>query len=186
MDIQQELHLTFVIVTHDQEEAMTVADRIAVMDAGKIMQVATPPEIYEQPATRYVADFIGDINLVPVTVTSKSDAGYDLSAAELSVPIVSRDDRDLQLSSSAHFALRPEKLTVSHDPPENQKTNCAAGEVWDIGYVGDVSIVHVKLDSGFVFKSLVMNSARLVERPVSWGDRVWLSWADDAGLVLLS
>jgi len=183
-DIQQTLGLTFLIVTHDQEEAMTVADRVAVMDQGRIMQVATPAEVYEQPNSRYVADFIGDINLLEGRITGNANGVVKLDCAETGKGIEIDQTVEANAGATAWLAIRPEKVAISLDPPADQSTNCTAGEVWDIGYLGDVSIYHVRLPSGVTVRSTVTNRTRLVERPITWEDKVWLSWSRDAGVML--
>ena len=187
MDIQQTLGLTFLIVTHDQEEAMTVSDRIAVMDKGIIMQVATPAEIYEAPNSRYVADFIGDINILEGTVTQTDSA--------LGAPGLVRIDSD-GLSVAAEqecqavkgdqvaYAVRPEKVRISQEQPADTSLNAAYGEVWDIGYLGDFSVFLVKMEDGRIVRAAQANVSRLVDRPITFGDMVWLTWSRDAGLVL--
>jgi putrescine transport system ATP-binding protein len=183
IDLQVKLGMTFLIVTHDQEEAMTVADRIAVMDRGRIIQVATPSEIYEQPSTRYVADFIGDINLLEGKI-ARREGGTRLECAEAGVVVEASQTVDGAIGSTAWFAVRPEKVRISRDEPAYPSVNAVAGEVWDIGYLGDVSIYHVRLPSGATVKATVTNATRLVERPISWEDRVWLTWGRDSGVVL--
>ena len=187
MDIQQKLGLTFLIVTHDQEEAMTVSDRIAVMDKGEIVQVATPAEIYEAPNSRYVADFIGDINIVAGKLTALEDHGDSLLAK------VSCDGFDVSveqascaaaIGSEVAFAIRPEKVRISADPPADTTRNALHGEVWDIGYLGDFSVFIVKLADGQTFRAAQANVSRLVDRPITYGDMVWLTWPNEAGLVL--
>jgi len=185
MDLQQELGLTFVIVTHDQEEAMTVSDRIAVMDQGKLVQVATPAVIYESPNSRYVADFIGNVNFLSGKISQVSDTEIRLDSDEVACPIVAEHEHgEGSVGDEAWLAIRPEKMRISLDPPEDASINCASGEVWDIGYLGDLSVYHVRLDNGHVIKSTVTNQTRLIERPIGWDDKVWLSWPHDAGVVL--
>jgi putrescine transport system ATP-binding protein len=183
MHLRQKLGLTFLIVTHDQEEAMTVADRIGVMDQGRLMQVATPPEIYEQPSSRWVADFIGDVNLIEGRV---AQAGPDSSTimSESAGTLHAAAAADARPGDTVWVALRPEKVRISHEAPAAAGANCVAGQVWDIGYLGDVSIYKVRLDNGFVMKATAANMTRLIERPFGWEERVWLSWAPDAGVVL--
>jgi putrescine transport system ATP-binding protein len=184
-DIQNDLGLTFMIVTHDQEEAMTVADRIAVMNHGKVMQIATPSEIYEQPVSRYVADFIGDINMLEGRITGPITPGHVHMECVGTGAMVSVDqDLDAAPGDAAWFAIRPEKVTISADRPEDIGVNAVAGEVWDIGYLGDVSIYHVRLETGATVKATVTNRTRLVERPITWEDKVWLTWTRDGGVVL--
>jgi len=183
-DLQQQLGLTFVIVTHDQEEAMTVADRIAVMDRGRIVQVATPAEIYEQPNSRYVADFIGDINMIEGRVVSTGGGLLRLDAVGTGTSLEVYQDLAIEAGDTAWFAIRPEKVAISLDRPPSGEINAVEGEVWDIGYLGDVSIYHVRLPTGVTVKSTVTNRTRLVERPIGWDDKVWLSWTRDSGVVL--
>ena len=183
-DLQQNLGLTFLIVTHDQEEAMTVADRIAVMDRGKIKQIATPAEIYEQPNSRYVADFIGDINILEGRVASAGDGKVTLDCIGTGASIAVVQEFKAAIGSTAWFAIRPEKVEISLDRPQEGAANVIEGEVWDIGYLGDVSVYHVRLPTGAIVKSTVTNRTRLVERPISWDDKVWLSWSRDGGVVL--
>ncbi|MBO3758918.1 ABC transporter ATP-binding protein [Ciceribacter sp. L1K23] len=188
MDIQQNLGLTFLIVTHDQEEAMTVSDRIAVMDKGVIVQVATPAEIYEAPNSRYVADFIGDINIVD----GKLEKREQLGDGEM-VTVVCEGGLKVQVEqpvcaaepgAGVAFAIRPEKVRISVDPPADTSVNALHGEVWDIGYLGDFSVFIVKLANGTMFRAAQANVARLVDRPITIDDKVWLTWTPDAGLVL--
>ncbi|CAN5367780.1 ABC transporter ATP-binding protein [soil metagenome] len=186
IDLQQRLGLTFVIVTHDQEEAMTVADRIAVMDHGKVVQVATPAEIYEQPNSRYVADFIGDINMLEGRVVGDPKSGNVRMECIGTGGTVSVDQElDAKPGDAAWFAIRPEKVTIALDPPADPAVNALDGEVWDIGYLGDVSIYHVRLKTGATVKATVTNRTRLVERPITWEDKVWLTWGRDSGVVLV-
>ncbi|WLP54200.1 ABC transporter ATP-binding protein [Agrobacterium fabrum] len=187
MDIQTNLGLTFLIVTHDQEEAMTVSDRIAVMDKGNVVQVATPAEIYEAPNTRYVADFIGDINIFDANVVANaSDIGkpglvtLDCDGLKVSV----EQECAAAIGSQVAYAIRPEKVRISLDQPADSSINSAYGEVWDIGYLGDFSVFIVKLADGRVIRAAQANVSRLVDRPITFGDMVWLNWKPDSGLVL--
>jgi putrescine transport system ATP-binding protein len=179
-DLQSRLGLTFVIVTHDQEEAMSLADRIGVMEHGRLAQVATPPEIYEQPNSRWVAQFVGDVNLLEgkIIATDAGGALVDTPAGELRVK-----PADAKAGDTVYVALRPEKLRLSREPPPGEE-NRIAGQVWDIGYLGDLSLYQVKTDSGLMLKVSVANLTRLIERPISWDDRVWLSFAPEAAVVL--
>jgi putrescine transport system ATP-binding protein len=185
ISLQETLGLTFIIVTHDQEEAMTVADRISVMNHGRIIQVATPAEIYEAPNSRYVADFIGSVNLFEATVAAASAEAVQLAAAD-GFSICAAGNVALAKGDAAWFAVRPEKVRIAHDAPPESGMNAVAGEVWDIAYFGDMSLYNVRLDSGKQVRASLMNAVRAVERPISWEDRVWLSWAPDAGVVLTS
>ncbi len=199
MDLQQRLGTTFVIVTHDQEEAMTVAHRIAVMDRGEIVQVATPQEIYEQPGSRWVAAFIGDVNLIEGGVVETNGAGAvieDAGGRRFQVA----DTDGLAAGTRVAIALRPEKLRIAREadgsmsdgtaPDGNTPhgntphSNTIRGRVWDIGYLGDTSIYQVRLDDGTPMKASVANVTRMVERPITWDDEVLLSWAPSAAVLL--
>lgn len=181
-DLQYDLGLTFVVVTHDQEEAMTMADRIAVMDAGQIRQVATPAEVYEAPNSRFVADFIGSINLFDGEVTRSDAALTELQSPEGFV-IRSVDGQSRGVGETLTIGLRPEKISVTHTKPASG-VNAVEGEVWDLAYLGDMSIFHVKLDSGKIVKASVVNASRSGSEVFTYHDRVWLSFAEDAGVVL--
>ena len=162
---------------------MTVADRIGVMDQGRLIQVATPPEIYEQPNCKWVADFIGDVNLIegrvaaldgPSTTIMSPDAGRLRAAGP----------NGAGPGDTVWVAVRPEKVRISLAPPAAVDANCVAGQISSIGYLGDLSIYKVRLDSGIVMKAAATNMTRLIERPFGHDERVWLSWAPDAGVVL--
>lgn len=187
MDIQHTLGLTFLIVTHDQEEAMTVSDRIAVMDKGVIVQVDTPAAIYEAPNSRYVADFIGDINIMEGTVVSSSESQGPHSAVTLDcdgVSVAIEQECPASAGERVAFAIRPEKVRISADQPADTTVNAVYGEVWDIGYLGDFSVFLVSLPDGRIVRAAQANVFRLVDRPITFGDMVWLTWPRDAGLVL--
>jgi putrescine transport system ATP-binding protein len=185
MDLQTKLGLTFVVVTHDQEEAMTIADRIAVMNHGRMVQIDTPAAIYEQPNSRYVADFIGDINLIEGQLVA-SPEGTARIRSESVGGIIETDHEGASGADGATvwFAVRPEKVRISQEPPAAGSVNVLEGTVWDIGYLGDVSVYRVRLANGAVMKATTANVTRLVERPIGWEDKVYLSWPRDAGIVL--
>ena len=186
MDIQVELGMTFLIVTHDQEEAMTVSDRIAVMNHGVIAQIGTASEIYEQPASRYVADFVGDINLIDGKVTAVDDGVATLSCQGVDATVVAEaGPGGIAVGADASFAIRPEKVQISLEPPPAGTPNVLTGEVWDIGYLGDISVYRVRLDGGSIVKATVANLTRIVERPITWEDKVFLTWPVDAGVILV-
>jgi putrescine transport system ATP-binding protein len=185
MELQRSLKTTFIIVTHDQEEAMTVADRIAVMDHGRIAQVAVPEEIYEQPVNRYVAEFIGDVNLIQATVISGDGDATRLQSPQLEAVLQIAPPHDTAPGTNAAIALRPEKITISRVPSQEIRSNVARGIVVDIAYLGDLSIYHVRLPSGFVMKAASPNLRRRTEGEIAWNDEVTLSWTPDAGVLLL-
>jgi putrescine transport system ATP-binding protein len=183
MDLQHKLGLTFVIVTHDQEEAMTVADRIGVMNAGALVQVATPPEIYEQPSSRWVAGFIGDVNLIEGKVVS-SGLGQLMIDSAAGGRLLVAHRADLATGTAVSVALRPEKIQIDAEVDRAGSENNFTGRVVDVGYLGDMSIYKVRLDNGLDLRAAVANRTRLIERPIGAGDRVWLSWLPEAGVVL--
>jgi putrescine transport system ATP-binding protein len=182
VDLQQDLGLTFVVVTHDQEEAMTMADRIAVMKDGRILQVATPAEVYEAPASRFVADFIGTVNLI------EGKAEKAGSITEISSPhgfsIRVENGTAAAKGDRVWFTIRPEKLKVTATKPKGAEFNAVEGEIWDIAYLGDMTIYHIRLDDGFIVKASAVNDARAAKEPLTWHDRAWVSFSPDAGVVL--
>jgi putrescine transport system ATP-binding protein len=182
MHLKERLGLTFVIVTHDQEEAMRVADRIGVMNQGRLVQVATPPEIYEHPNSRWTADFVGEVNLIEGRVIATGAAGTTVASATVGT-LRAAAAPDAKVGDTVWVALRPEKIRIGHTAPPADE-NRAGGEVWDIGYLGDFSVYKVRLEDGAFIKVAVANMTRMVERPIAVGDRVWLTWATDAGVVL--
>jgi putrescine transport system ATP-binding protein len=148
MDLQKRLGTTFVIVTHDQEEAMTVAHRIAVMNQGRVAQVAPPPELYEHPVSRWVAGFVGDVNLLEGVVVAADANG---------VAIEGQGGRRYRAAGAeakpgekVALALRPEKLRLLAREPEGAGENCLAGHVHDIAYLGDISLYRIRLDDAAV------------------------------------
>ncbi|MEQ8480887.1 MAG: ABC transporter ATP-binding protein [Hoeflea sp.] len=182
MDLQQELGLTFMIVTHDQEEAMTMSDRIAVMDKGVIVQTGTPAEIYEAPNSRYVADFIGSVNTLEGKVTALGDDQVVLDGPDGKITGATRETAPKE-GATAWFAIRPEKISVSRTRPEGA-VNALEGEVWDIAYLGDMTVINVRLGSGTVMQAALLNRLRLVEDPIGYDERIWLSFGADSGIVL--
>lgn len=184
MDIQEKTGTTFVIVTHDQEEAMTVASRVAVMDEGRLIQVDTPARIYETPTSVYVADFIGDVNIIEGHGTKSGD-GYDVTFAEGQPVLHAKTSRDLGSAGKCYLAIRPEKVSISAEKPEG-KTNLVKGAILDIAYLGNLSTYHVKLASGQIIKAQTANTRRIARRDLTWEDEVWLSWTETAAVVLES
>jgi putrescine transport system ATP-binding protein len=182
IELQARLGTTFVIVTHDQEEAMTVAGRIAVMQHGRIVQVGTPSDIYEQPSSRYVAGFVGDVNLIEGRLAATGPSG-SLIDSVAGVRLVVAQRVDGGAGATVWVALRPEKVRIALEQPSAAE-NRVAGRVSEIGYLGNVSVYKVRLDNGFMLKAQAANLTRLVERPIKVDERVWLSWTPDAGVVL--
>lgn len=183
MDIQEKTGTTFVIVTHDQEEAMTVASRVAVMDEGKLIQVATPDVIYENPSSTYVADFIGDVNLIEGKA-SPIDGGIDINWAEGQPKLHCKTDKHFDSGQTCYLAIRPEKVAIHAEEPEAD--NKLQGKVLDIAYLGNISTYHVELATGHVIKAQTANNRRIARRSFTWEDNVWLSWTETAGVALAS
>jgi putrescine transport system ATP-binding protein len=185
MDIQVELGITFIIVTHDQEEAMTMSDRIAVMDHGKLVQVGPPGEIYEQPNSKYVADFIGDINLMEGRVTGRTGSTVEIET-ETGRRLVVDSAEEVAVGQTASIAVRPEKMRIDLDPPQPGTANVIEGEIFDIGYLGDWTnfLVEVPGIEGKHLRASRANMSRFVERPITWDDKVFVSFTPDAGVLL--
>ncbi|MBX5142862.1 ABC transporter ATP-binding protein [Rhizobium lentis] len=183
MDLQQTLGLTFVVVTHDQEEAMTMADRIAVMSHGQVVQVATPGEIYEAPNCRFVADFIGDVNIFDGKVTTSGSGAVEISV-ESGLTIRTAATEAPATGSTVGFAIRPEKIRVTRTAPANASVNAAKGEIWDIAYLGDMTVFHIKLPGGKFVRASSLNAQRSVEDPFTYDQEVWVSFDENGGVLL--
>jgi len=183
MDIQEKTGTTFVIVTHDQEEAMTVASRIAVMDHGKVVQVDTPAQVYEVPNSVYVADFIGDVNLIKGDFARTGPESGKITYSNKEPAISAEVFEDISDGQSVTYAIRPEKIRVTADKPDD-RVNAAYGKIIDIGYLGNVSTYHVELAGGQMVKVAMTNSTRVDRRDFTWDDDVWVSWRESAGVVL--
>ncbi len=183
MDIQEKTGTTFVIVTHDQEEAMTVASRVAVMDHGRLIQVDTPDRIYESPNSIYVADFIGDVNIIRGKAGVTDGNGTLVHWAKGRDALIGPARDGVDEGNGCAIAIRPEKIRISADRPDGLR-NVVQGKVLDIAYLGNVSTYHVELPTGHVIKAQTANTRRIARRGFTWEDRVWLSWSDTAGIVL--
>ncbi len=184
MGIQESLGTTFVIVTHDQEEAMTVSSRIAVMRDGELAQVSTPTDLYERPDTRFVADFIGEVTILEGRVTTASRGGVGLAVLEGAEDLRVVTDATPPSGTTAWLALRPEKVSISRAKPEAD--NAVSGKVLDIAYLGNISTYHVELANGSIIKAQESNRARSDRRDITWEDAVWVAWEEDAGVLLLA
>ena len=183
MDLQQELGLTFVVVTHDQEEAMTMADRMAVMDKGRIEQIGTPTEVYEAPQSRFIADFIGSVTTLEGIVEKAEGGTVEIAAAD-GFAIRVKSDVQPEKGSTVWFAVRPEKLRVSAKKPKSSAVNAVEGTIWDIAYLGDMTVYHVRLPSTKVIKITELNATRTSANVLTWDDQVWVTFDDAAGVVL--
>jgi len=184
MNIQDELGITFVVVTHDQEEAMILSTRIAVMDEGRFEQVGRPKEVYEYPANRFVADFIGNINMFEGTVDAVTDGSISVSADEADSPLSGLTDRSMQIGDKVCIAVRPEKIYISDNEPANPEDTRLAGVVHDLGYFGNLSIYRIRLKSGKIVQVSAQNRRRSAERHLEWDDEVFISWRPRSAVVL--
>ncbi|NDW45824.1 ABC transporter ATP-binding protein [Ruegeria sp. PrR005] len=183
MDIQEKTGTTFVIVTHDQEEAMTVASRVAVMDQGQLMQVSTPDRIYETPNSVYVADFIGDVNIIQGRATPEGEETYRIDWSEGVQPLTAKSSNEFAAGQTCHLAIRPEKVAITAERPEDA-ANAVQGRVHDIAYLGNLSTYYVELPNGTIIKAQTSNTRRISRRTFTWEDTVWLSWTATAGVLL--
>jgi len=180
MDLQRKLGLTFVIVTHDQSEAMIVADRIGVMDHGWLRQVAQPADIYERPNSRWVADFIGDVNLFEGVVGEDGLSVEGTPAGTLRVAA----KIDAKPGATVWLAVRPEKMRIASEAPQPPPENCAAGTIVDIGYLGELTIYKLRLADGAIVTAAVVNAGHAAGAPIDWDERAWMSFAPDVAIVL--
>ena len=183
VNIIEQVGVTCVMVTHDQEEAMTMATRIAVMDQGWIQQIGKPDDIYEQPANRFVASFIGSVNLIEGVIDEDLPEYVTVRTADFPAPIYVGHGITGYEGQPVAFALRPEKVHIAKDEPEGD-TNKARGVVEDIAYFGSHSVYHVRLPSGAKILSNFANMKRWDSDGITWNDEVWVSWDDNDGVVL--
>ena len=181
VNIIESVGVTCVMVTHDQEEAMTMAGRVAVMSEGRFLQVGAPGDVYETPATRFVADFIGNVNLMDGRLTTDERDHCTVTCADCT--------HDVGHGVTGHagmavtVALRPEKITLSRDEPAGPHNRVSA-TVKEISYFGSYTVFQLALPSGAMLKVSCANTERHAEHPVTWGDTVWARWTDTAQVVL--
>jgi putrescine transport system ATP-binding protein len=188
MQLQRRLGMTFVIVTHDQEEAMTVADRIGVMDAGRLEQVATPRQLYEAPASRWVAEFVGDVNIFEGQTGSRQGSRLMIATKDAGMIAVAEPAQPIT-KSLVCVAIRPEKVKLSRRGPVSDAVNSHAinrleGVVTDVSYLGGVTSYKVKLDSGAVLRSSMANTARIDIDAYHASQRVVVWFTPDDCMVL--
>lgn len=186
MNIQEQLGVTFIVVTHDQEEAMTLSTRIAVMDAGRFQQIGTPTEIYEFPDTRQVATFIGNVNMFEGRVTENGPDHVSVVSKKPDCNFYIDHGLSIQEGSKVWVALRPEKITISKQPPENNSFNTIKGMVHDIGYLGGTSTYRVQVDNDTIMAVTSPNQVRPKDGnpPIDWDEEVYLSWEASSSVVL--
>ena len=187
INIQDKIGVTFIVVTHDQEEAMTLATRIAVMDKGLIRQTGTPTEIYEFPKTRFVADFIGSINIFDGEVKSSARNKVTVASPNLGADVTVDHAGALANGAKISIAVRPEKIAIERKKPGAKAAdNAIAGKVVDLGYFGKDSLYRIKLASGAMVRVNAVNNRRAgeAERVAVWEDDVWLTFAPSSVIVL--
>ncbi len=182
VNIIEQVGVTCVMVTHDQEEAMTMASRIAVMSEGSFLQVGAPAEIYETPATRFVADFIGNVNLMDGTVSEDWPDHVIIDCADCR-QYVGHGITGTQ-GMAVSVALRPEKIALTRDAPADTAFNAVQGTIKEMSYFGSFSVYHVALASGAMLKVSQANTQRHRDDELTWGDRAWAHWSPLAHVVL--
>jgi putrescine transport system ATP-binding protein len=181
--IQERLGVTFVVVTHDQEEAMTLATRIGVMNRGEIVQVGTPTDIYEYPASRFVADFVGSVNMFEGRLIEDEADHVRIESGELGGTVYVDHGISAAPSATVWTAIRPEKINIDRTRPDG-RDNCVRGVVREIAYMGDTSIYLVRIDSGRMIRVSRPNIVRQAEDRISWDETVYLSWHSSSPIVL--
>jgi putrescine transport system ATP-binding protein len=198
VNLQEKLGVTFVVVTHDQEEAMTLASRIGVMNHGRIVQVGTPHEIYEFPGTRFVSEFIGNVNMFEGRIMADEPGYVTIDSRELGAPIYVGHGVSTAPDAVVWAAVRPEKIMITRDEPpaplgvpqtmlpqdDGAQFNTAQGLIKEIAYMGDTSIYIVQLDSGKQLRVTQPNTHRHADSPFTWEERVWISWHESSAVVV--
>lgn len=185
VNIQQRLGVTFVVVTHDQEEAMAIATRIGIMASGRISQVGTAREIYEFPGSRFVADFIGSVNIFEATVVAEEKNFVHLRSAEAGCDIHVGHGISCTPNQRMWYALRPEKVTLTRAKPDGV-VNTVPGTVEEISYLGSNSLYHLSLATGKRVIAARTNFERVAEDDIRTGEQAYVSWEPTAGVVLSS
>jgi putrescine transport system ATP-binding protein len=183
ISLQDKLGVTFIVVTHDQEEAMTLASRIGVMNHGEIVQAGTPSEIYEFPNSRFVADFVGSVNMFEGKLIEDEPDYVRIGSAELGGSIYVSHGISAPPGATVWAALRPEKVFMSISAPAGGADNVVRGAVQDIAYLGDLSIYLVKLPTGKVVRVTQPNTSRHAEA-IGWDQQVYLSWDSTSPVVV--
>jgi len=185
VNIQERTGTTFIIVTHDQEEAMTMASRLAVMDRGTLAQIGTPGEVYEYPNSRFTAEFLGTANILEGVIERGEGGGARIGSSEYEFDIVTSSPAPKPVGSRVFVALRPERMRIARVASGTPHAdNRLVGRVRDIAYFGDFFMVHVAMEGGRTLRVSLPNLRRITERPVDWEDVVAITWDADAGVVL--
>jgi putrescine transport system ATP-binding protein len=194
INIQEQLGVTFVVVTHDQEEAMTLSSRMGVMNHGQIVQVGTPSDIYEFPATRFVADFIGSVNMFEGKLIEDEPDFVRIRCEDLGGIVYVNHGISSAPDATVWVAVRPEKINIRREPPApaggvhqpgaGAGENTVRGTVKEIAYMGDMSIYLVQVESGKTIRVTIPNVARHTEDRITWDESVYLSWHAESPVVL--
>jgi len=186
MNLQEELGITFVVVTHDQEEAMTLSTRIVVMNHGRFEQVGTPGEIYEYPNNRFVADFVGNINLFKAKPGKIGPGTVRLHCDELDSYLLvhCETDRLSMATDECWIAVRPEKIFINKNQPVEPGRTVLRGIVEDLGYFGNLSVYRVRLANGTILQVSGQNRVRTAKKTVEWDDEVFISWDERSAILL--
>ncbi|MCP5328271.1 MAG: polyamine ABC transporter ATP-binding protein [Sinobacteraceae bacterium] len=183
INLQERLGVTFIVVTHDQEEAMTLASRIGVMDRGEIVQVGTPTDIYEYPTSKFVADFIGSVNMFEGQLVEDEPDHVRIRCPELANTVYVDHGISSAPGATVWVAIRPEKIELSRQRPPATE-NVQQGVVKEIAYMGDLSVYLVKLDNDRIVRVTLPNVERHADDRISWDETVWLSWHPTSPVVL--
>jgi len=189
MNLQETLGTTFIVVTHDQEEAMTLSSRLAVMDAGRFVQLGTPMQVYEFPSNRFVANFFGTINLFDATVVSSTEIETDRITIEAALDktgtlVEAETTHHHSVGDRIAIGVRPEKLTISQEEPNGDNLTITKGIVEDLAYYGNRSIYRVRSQSGRMIQISAQNYQRSKELVLEWDDQVYMSWDSSCSVVL--
>ncbi|MCJ7453336.1 MAG: polyamine ABC transporter ATP-binding protein [Steroidobacteraceae bacterium] len=183
INLQETLGVTFIVVTHDQEEAMTLSSRIGLMDHGDIVQVGTPSEIYEYPSSRFVAEFIGSVNTFEGRLIEDEPSYVRIECDDLEAPIYVDHGVSSAPDATVWAAIRPEKIRISREKPDTTD-NWAAAVVSDIAYMGDMSIYLLRLASGKVVRVTRPNVYRHADDNITWDEQVYLHWRPESPVVV--
>ena len=184
MDLQYQVGITFIVVTHDQDEAMALATRIAVMDRGKVVQVGTPAEIYEFPQSRFVADFVGTTNLFEGVIAKCEPGLTTVTCQETGCDLLVDDVGRFTPGQRVWVALRPEKIRLSKQPTPQSRCNQLRGTVHQLGYLGNRCTYQIKTGSGKLVTVFSQNERRTSQWSIDWSDEVYMSWNADAAVLL--
>ncbi|MFB3076488.1 MAG: ABC transporter ATP-binding protein, partial [Lysobacterales bacterium] len=187
MTLQEELGITFVVVTHDQEEAMTLSTRIVVMNEGRFEQVGTPGEVYEYPKNRFVADFVGNINLFAAKPGEIGPGYARLHCDQLGIDLTAycEEDRLSMLADHCWIAVRPEKIFINKNQSVESGRTVLKGIVEDLGYFGNLSVYRVRLANGTILQVSGQNRVRTAKKTVEWDDEVFISWDQRSAILLI-